>query len=67
MKQSKHSKEGSAWLAILAVAGVTVAAAYVIKRRLEGGASPVNDLVDSCEKALKTLDARLGDWAVATS
>jgi hypothetical protein len=67
MKQSKQSKEGSAWLAILAVAGVTVAAAYLIKRRLEGGTSPVTDLIENCETALKTLDARLSDWAMATS
>jgi hypothetical protein len=67
MKQRKQSKEGSAWLAIVAVAGFSVAAAFLIKRRIEGSANPVNDLVDNCEKALKTLDARLSDWAVAAS
>lgn len=67
MKQRKQSKEGSAWLAIVAVAGVTVAAAYLVKRRLEGSASPVSDLIDNCESALKTLDARLSDWALAAT
>lgn len=67
MKQRKQSKEGSAWLAVLAVAGFSVAAVYVLKRRLEDSASPVTDLIDNCENALKTLDARVSDWAMATS
>lgn len=66
MKQRKQSKEGTAWLAIAAVAGVTVAAAFLVKRHLEGSASPVADLLDNCEKAVKTLDARLSDWVVAS-
>lgn len=66
MKQRKQPKEGTAWLAIAAVAGLTVAAAFMVKRHLDGSASPVADLLENCEKAVKAMDARLSDWAVAS-
>lgn len=58
------AREGSAWLAVVAVAGLTVAAAWWIKKARESGDHVVDDLLDSCEKAVKALDARVGDWAV---
>lgn len=58
---TNHRGSGFPWLPVLAVAGVAAAAFFIVRRMQDGedGALTVDHLLDRCEQAASTLDARI--------
>ena len=54
------SSSTATWITLITVAGVTAAAAYVIAKRVRAKGGNVEHLFDTCERAARTLDDRLG-------